>query len=75
MYMINKVYNCTSYPYMCVIVIPVQVGLERESYSVGENVGDNNLALLVCAVTSTDVPFGFTVTVSLQNGSAIGKNY
>ena len=53
----------------------VEVGFEQESYEVAENVGDSDLALLVCANTSSDVLVGFTVTVSVQNGTALGKLY
>ena len=56
-------------------VMPIQVGLEQESYVVAENVSDSDLALLVCASTSSDVQVGFTVTVSVQNGTALGKLY
>ena len=51
----------------------VEVGLEKESYKVAENVSDSDLALLVCANTSSDVLVGFTVTVAVQNGTALGK--
>ena len=51
----------------------VEVGLEKESYEVAENVSDSDLALLVCANTSSDVLVGFTVTVAVQNGTALGK--
>jgi len=60
----------------CIHIVPViavQVGLERDSYTVRENISDSDLALLLCAITSTDVQSGFTVTVSLRNGTAIGK--
>ena len=53
----------------------VEVGLEQENYEVAENVGDSDLALLVCANTTSDVLVGFTVTVSAQSGTALGKLY
>ena len=37
-----------------------------------ENVGDNNLALLVC-VNASNVTNEFTVTLSTENGTAIGN--
>ena len=55
--------------------MPIQVDLEQESYEVAENVSDSDLALLVCANTSSDVQVGFTVTVSVENGTALGKLY
>ena len=55
-------------------MIPIQVGLEEDSYSVAEDMSDNDRALLVCANASTSVEFGFTVTVSFQSGTAQGKS-
>ena len=53
--------------------VGILLTLEKESYVVAENVSDSDLALLVCANTSSDVLVGFTVTVSVQNGTALGK--
>ena len=55
-------------------VTPIQVGLEQDSYSVGEEISDSDLALLVCANVSTDVESRFTVTIALQSGTAQGKS-
>jgi len=55
-------------------VIPIQVGLEEDSYSVAEDMSDNDRALLVCANASTSVEFGFTVTLSFQSGTAQGES-
>ena len=51
---------------------PIEVGFERSVYTVNENVGDNNLALLVC-VNASSVATEFTVTLSTENGTAIGN--
>ena len=51
-----------------------QVGLEEDNYSVREDIGDNDLGLLICANASNDVEFEFTVTISFQNGTAQGKS-
>ena len=52
----------------------IQVGLEKDNYSVREDISDNDLGLLICANASNDVEFEFTVTISLQNGTAQGKS-
>ena len=53
---------------------PIQVGLEEDIYSIREDIGDNDLALMVCANASNDVEFEFTVTISFQSGTAQGKS-
>ena len=55
-------------------MIPIQVGLEEDSYSVSEDMSDNDQALLVCANASTSVEFEFTVTLSFQSGTAQGES-
>ena len=50
---------------------PIEVSFERSIYTVDENVGDNNLALLVC-VNASNATTEFTVTLSTENGTAIG---
>ena len=52
----------------------IQVGLEEDNYIVREDIGDNDLGLLICANASNDVEFEFTVTISFQNGTAQGKS-
>ena len=51
---------------------PIEVSFVRSIYTVNENVGDNNLALLVC-VNASNVTTEFTVTLSTENGTAIGN--
>ena len=58
---------------ICHAVDGVLVELEKNVYEVAENVSDIDLALLVCANTSSDVQVEFTVTVSVENGTALGK--
>jgi len=55
-------------------VTPIQVGLEEDIYSIREDIGDNDLSLMICANASTDVEFEFTVTISFQSGTAQGKS-
>ena len=50
---------------------PIEVSFERSIYTVDENVEDNNLALLVC-VNASNATTEFTVTLSTENGTAIG---
>ena len=50
---------------------PIEVSFQRSIYTVDENVGDNNLALLVC-VNACNATTEFTVTLSTENGTAIG---
>jgi len=55
-------------------VTSIQVGLEKDNYSIREDIGDNDLSLMICVNASTDVEFEFTVTISFQSGTAQGKS-
>lgn len=49
----------------------IDIGLDRPSYSVMENVGDGDLGLMVCA-TILEATFNFTALLIPQDGSAKG---
>ena len=52
----------------------VELRLESTEYIIGEDIGENQFALQVCAF-SLDVLFGVTATMNISSGTAEGVYY